>query len=269
MACLEPFVPEDYLGGGLKPVAADEVDPFAEDLARRLQPVEWEPDASGVGECCRDHGTRTNTSAGKLSRQSTQPMFAAFPGGVGLWNDGETDGEGFGCDDVPGVERGAPGHLAAPRAACAGVDPLHLAAWAASNELSREPTREAPIGFQAVAGESCDGEVASEVIRRANFMLHTLMQGVVGPAGGGACFETRPGDPLSTSAQKRGALDEHDDLVSSQVRRLEFEAAILRSKIQRMHGANQSPRALAAKGTSLRTIKKGMGKARQGRPVLT
>jgi len=232
MACLEPFVPEDYLGGGLKPVAADEVDPFAEDLARRLQPVEWEPDASGVGECCRDHGTRTNTSAGKLSRQSTQPMFAAFPGGVGLWNDGETDGEGFGC---------------------AGVDPLHLAAWAASNELSREPTREAPIGFQAVAGESCDGEVASEVIRRANFMLHTLMQGVVGPAG----------------AQKRGALDEHDDLVSSQVRRLEFEAAILRSKIQRMHGANQSPRALAAKGTSLRTIKKGMGKARQGRPVLT
>jgi len=73
-----------------------------------------------------------------------------------------------------------------------------------------------------------------------------------------------PGDPLSTSAQMRGALDE-DNIVSSKVRQLEFEVAILRSKIQRMQGANQGACALAAKGARLRTIKKGMGQARQSK----
>ena len=284
MAFVEPFVPEDYLC--LKPAAPDDGDPFAEDFAGRLlqpaapdnnsdtfaddfagrllAPAEWGPDSGSLGwdksTLSHDAAPDTCTNAGMLSRQSTQPLLAAGRASFGAWFGGEAMGEsawsagGAGCDNVPGEARACNGF--------ADMDPFQWATWAVPGELSREPTRGVPTGLQTtLAGQCCDDEVAGEVMRRANSILHKLVQGATGQAGEWACFEAGPGAPLLSQAQ--GKLSKQADVVSNEVRRLEFEAAILRSKIQKMQGVAQG--AQAAKETSLRTIKKGLGKARHSR----
>jgi len=95
--------------------------------------------------------------------------------------------------------------------------------------LSREPTKEmlAP-GFEAAAGglESCDDAVAAEVLRRANDIFQLLVQAGAAHA---------PREPEVAHKQ--------DGKVLSEVRRLEFEAAVLRGKVQLLNAHSSAGKA--------------------------
>ena len=111
--------------------------------------------------------------------------------------------------------------------------------------LSRNPTREMLVpGFEAAAGhlDSCDDAVAAEVLRRANDIFQLLVQ------------QRFSEDPCRLSGQtvQAGAAhapresevaDKQDSKVLSEVRRLEFEAAVLRGKVQLLNAHSSAGKA--------------------------